>query len=65
MVVYLSQAVFQEWNRQLGYTLSLPGVHSCIIAAESVQQLEENIKVARLFTALEATEMEENRTTSC
>lgn len=36
----------------LGYTLSVPGVHCCVIAAESVAQLEENVRVAQAFEPL-------------
>ncbi len=36
----------------MGYTLSQPGVHCCVIAADDVQQLVENIKVARAFEQL-------------
>ena len=46
-------------EQAMGYTLSLPGVHSCIIAAESIRQLQANIKTARLYTALEAAEMKQ------
>lgn len=44
-------------HQAMGYTLSLPGVHCCVIAAESVQQLEENVKVAQAFKPLNAEEM--------
>lgn len=36
----------------MGYTLSQPGVHCCIISADDVKQLEENVKVARAFEQL-------------
>lgn len=43
-------------SEAMGYTLSLPGVHGCIIAAEHPAQLEENVKVARAFQPLSETE---------
>ncbi len=33
----------------MGYALSQPGVHLCIIAAETVEQLEENVAAAQAF----------------
>ncbi|QIR39123.1 aldo/keto reductase [Tolypothrix sp. PCC 7910] len=39
-------------NQALGYTLSQPGVNCCVIPADSVQQLEENIQAARSFQPL-------------
>lgn len=37
----------------LGYTLSQPGVHCAVIAAEDVAQLEENVRAAAEFEMLE------------
>ncbi|MDC0833340.1 aldo/keto reductase [Geitlerinema sp. CS-897] len=37
----------------LGYSLSVPGVRCCVIAAENPQQLAENVAVARQFVPLE------------
>lgn len=37
----------------LGYSLSQPGVHCCIVAAENIKQLEENVNVARQFQKLD------------
>ncbi len=39
-------------EQAMGYTLSLPGVHSCIVAAETVEQLASNVRVAQQFTPL-------------
>ncbi|HIK44780.1 MAG TPA: aldo/keto reductase [Leptolyngbyaceae cyanobacterium M65_K2018_010] len=41
----------------MGYTLSLPGVHGCVIAAETIPQLESNVEVARQFQPLSPTAM--------
>ncbi|OUL35601.1 aldo/keto reductase [Nostoc sp. T09] len=39
-------------QQALGYTLSQSGVHCCIIAADSVQQLEENVQAAVSYQPL-------------
>jgi aryl-alcohol dehydrogenase-like predicted oxidoreductase len=39
-------------QQAMGYSLSQPGVHCCVIAAETVKQLEENVNVARAFQPL-------------
>lgn len=44
--------VLEGMQQAMGYTLSLPGVHCCIIAAESVAQLEQNVRVAQAFQPL-------------
>ncbi|MEH1950197.1 MAG: aldo/keto reductase [Nostoc sp.] len=41
----------------LGYTLSQPGVHCCVIAAQTVPQLENNVKIARAFVPLKKEEL--------
>lgn len=41
----------------LGYAMSQPGVHCCIVAAENISQLEENVKVAKAFKPLAAQEL--------
>ncbi|MBN3876946.1 MULTISPECIES: aldo/keto reductase [unclassified Nostoc] len=41
----------------LGYTLSQPGVHCCVIAAQTVSQLENNVKIARAFVPLKKEEL--------
>jgi aryl-alcohol dehydrogenase-like predicted oxidoreductase len=44
-------------QQALGYSLSQPGVHCCAIAAESVQQLEENVKIAQAYQQLSPGEL--------
>lgn len=44
--------VLDGMHQAMGYTLSQPGVHCCVIAAESVAQLESNVEVARAFQPL-------------
>lgn len=44
--------VLDGMHQAMGYTLSQPGVHCCIIAAETVAQLESNVEVARAFRQL-------------
>ncbi|KAB8330333.1 aldo/keto reductase [Scytonema tolypothrichoides VB-61278] len=39
-------------QQAMGYSLSQPGVHCCVIAAETVKQLEDNVKVAKAFQPL-------------
>lgn len=41
----------------MGYVLSLPGVHCCIIAAETIAQLEHNVSTAKRFQPLSESEM--------
>jgi aryl-alcohol dehydrogenase-like predicted oxidoreductase len=44
--------VLDGMHQALGYTLSQPGVHCAVIAAETVAQLESNVEVARAFQPL-------------
>ena len=44
-------------EQAMGYSLSLPGVHCCIIAAENPEQLESNVAVARNYTPLDKAQM--------
>jgi aryl-alcohol dehydrogenase-like predicted oxidoreductase len=44
--------VLDGMHQAMGYTLSQAGVHCCIIAAETVAQLESNVEVARAFQPL-------------
>jgi aryl-alcohol dehydrogenase-like predicted oxidoreductase len=44
-------------QQALGYTMSQPGVHCCVIAAETVAQLENNVKIARAFQPLKEQEL--------
>ena len=46
-------------EQAMGYSLSVPGVHSCIIAAENPEQLESNVIVARNYTLLNTAQMSE------
>jgi len=46
--------VLKGMHQALGYTLSQQGVHCAIIAAESIEQLEENVQVAQAFQTLDA-----------
>lgn len=41
----------------MGYTLSQPGVQCCVIAAESISQLEHNVSVAQAFQPLNPQEL--------
>ena len=51
--------ILEGMEQAMGYTLSLPGVHGCIIAAENPEQLEANVRVARAFQALNESQMKE------
>ncbi len=44
-------------EQALGYAMSQPGVHCCVIAAETVAQLENNVKIARAFAPLQEQEL--------
>ncbi len=44
-------------EQALGYSLSQAGVHCCVVAAENVRQLEENVKAARAFQQLDSKEL--------
>ena len=41
-------------HQALGFTLSQPGVSCCVVAAETVAQLESNVSVAKAFQPLTA-----------
>ncbi|MEG3849721.1 aldo/keto reductase [Microcoleus sp. herbarium19] len=49
--------VLDGMHQAMGYTLSLPGVHCCVIAADNLKQLEENFKAARSFKPLSQAQM--------
>ena len=49
--------VLDNMSQAMGYVLSLEGVHCCIIAAESVAQLESNFRAAQQFKPLSRAEM--------
>ena len=44
--------VLTGMEEAMGYALSQPGVHCCIIAADTIAQLEENVLVAQGFGAI-------------
>ncbi|MEA5582981.1 aldo/keto reductase [Nodularia harveyana UHCC-0300] len=44
-------------QQALGYSMSQPGVHCCVIAAENITQLENNVKVASAFKPLSQKEL--------
>lgn len=46
--------VLEGMPQALGYTLSQTGVHCAVIAAESIEQLEENVQAAQTFEPLSA-----------
>ena len=50
--------ILESMQQAMGYTLSLSGVHCCIIAAENPEQLESNVRVAQAFQPLNKTEMQ-------
>jgi aryl-alcohol dehydrogenase-like predicted oxidoreductase len=54
-----SSGALEGMHQAMGYTLSLPGVQTCVIAAESVEQLEHNVSVAEAFEPLNETAMAE------
>lgn len=46
--------VLDGMHQALGYTLSQPGVHCAVIAAETIGQLEDNVRIASKFQPLDA-----------
>lgn len=44
-------------HQALGYAISQPGVHCCVVAAETIAQLEDNVKVAQAFQPLSKQEL--------
>jgi aryl-alcohol dehydrogenase-like predicted oxidoreductase len=44
-------------QQALGYAMSQSGVHCCVIAAETIAQLENNVKVAQAFQPLSEQEL--------
>lgn len=55
----LKPNLLQGMEQAMGYSLSLPGVHCCVIAAENPAQLESNVKVAQQYQPLSQKEMEQ------
>ncbi|MDJ0569171.1 MAG: aldo/keto reductase [Pleurocapsa sp. MO_192.B19] len=53
----LKPGILSSMEQAMGYSLSLPGVHCCIIAAENPEQLESNVTVARNYTPLNTAQM--------
>ncbi|MGF1542666.1 MAG: aldo/keto reductase [Pleurocapsa sp.] len=53
----LKPGILSSMEQAMGYSLSLPGVHCCIIAAENPEQLESNVTVAQNYTPLNAMQM--------
>ena len=53
----LKPGVLDGMHQALGYALSQAGVHCCIVAAETVAQLEANVRSASEFQPLSATEL--------
>ena len=54
----LKPGILSSMEQAMGYSLSLPGVHCCIIAAENPEQLESNVVVARNYTPLNTAQMD-------
>ncbi|WP_346291762.1 aldo/keto reductase [Sphaerothrix gracilis] len=53
----LQPGLLDSFEQALGYSLSVPGVHACTVAAEDVAQLEQNIMAARQFKPLDEAAM--------
>jgi aryl-alcohol dehydrogenase-like predicted oxidoreductase len=51
--------VLDGMHQALGYTLSQVGVHCAVIAAETIAQLEENVRTAAAFQTLDAKSLAE------
>jgi aryl-alcohol dehydrogenase-like predicted oxidoreductase len=51
--------VLNGMHQALGYTLSQSGVHCAVIAAETIEQLESNLRVAQAFEPLNQQAMAE------
>lgn len=49
--------VLEGMHQAMGYALSQSGVHCCIIAAEDVALLEQNVRVAQAFAPLSTDEI--------
>lgn len=55
----LKPGILSGMEQAMGYSLSLPGVHCCIIAAENPQQLESNVAVVQNYQPLTTAAMKE------
>ena len=51
--------VLSGMGEAMGYALSQAGVHGCIIAADTMAQLEENVQVAQAFQPMQVTALVE------
>lgn len=49
----LQPGLLDNINQAFGYSLSVPGVHACTVAAEDVAQLEQNVLAIRQFETLD------------
>ncbi|MGK7957143.1 MAG: aldo/keto reductase, partial [Crocosphaera sp.] len=58
----LKPGALSSMDQAMGYVLSLNGVHTCIIAAESVEQLQGNVRVASRFQPLNSSQLSEIET---
>lgn len=55
----LQPGVLTGMGQAMGYALSQTGVRCCIIAADNLEQLEENVRVARAFQPLSTAKLTE------
>lgn len=55
----LKPGVLDGMHQALGYALSQPGVHCAAIAADTIAQLQENVRVAKEFQPLDASALAE------
>ncbi|MCT7948606.1 aldo/keto reductase [Ancylothrix sp. C2] len=49
--------ILDGMEQAMGYSLSVAGVHTCVIAAETPEQLESNVRVAQAYKPLSEKEM--------
>ncbi len=49
--------ILDGMEQAMGYSLSVAGVHTCVIAAETPAQLESNVRVAQAYKPLSEKEM--------
>ena len=49
----LQPGLLDNIGQAFGYSLSIPGVHACTVAAEDVAQLEQNVMAIRQFEPLD------------
>lgn len=55
----LKPGVLDSMEQAFGYALSQAGVHCAVIAAETIEQLEENVRVATAFQPMQASALAE------